>query len=65
MLVAPMVACNIIEGTKVALSEHFQTWTPQVPEELTSKAFYHWIPVFVEKMKRDLVCAGVWEHKYL
>ena len=63
MPIAAMVAANVIQGRSVAYNYKFQTWAPVVPEEELAIASYSWIAVYLKKMKKDLVRAGVWEPK--
>ena len=61
LLIGPLLACNVIQGITIGYREEFQTFAPMVPEERMADAFYSWIPPLFEKMKKDLVSAGVWE----
>ena len=65
MCIGPMIACNVIMGTRVAYNPKFQTWMPDVPEHALATAFFGWIPIYLAKIKFDLMRAGVWERKYL
>ena len=64
-MIGTLVATCIIRGIKVAYREDFQTYAPLVPEPLLPDAFYGALPIYLNKMKNDLVGAGVWETRAL